>query len=269
MTHRLAIIFDSSGTLMHMYRVAKEIETGEMLRNIASLHLVHGSQALVAIDTPPDALFNYSSEQTISHLLEENDIEINIGCAGDEITTSDVRDVLNRMPDTARVSDLWEVISAVQEKCTSVFYTGAGFVLDVPTGTIPYVVCTAGKLFDGAKSVVTDLLGCADIYIASGDSMRNLRVLAKHLKIPQENVVPVATPLVKERLVENLKTTYDGVVMVGDEINDLRAILAADLGVLTLQQRHDKSRKLYDSADMVIGSISELPEILRCVPPRE
>ncbi|HDN65034.1 MAG TPA: HAD family hydrolase, partial [Methanosarcinales archaeon] len=121
------------------------------------------------------------------------------------------------------------------------------------------------KLFDDAEATIAKLADCADLYIASGDSMRNLSILAGRLKIPQDHVVPVATPHIKERLILDLKKTYDTVVMVGDEINDLRAIRAADVGVLTMQQCSDKLQKLCDSADILIPDISSLPDVIRDV----
>jgi Cu+-exporting ATPase len=223
MTHSVAIVFDSSGTLMHTYRVAKDMESGGTLYDTVALHLVRESQALVAIDLPPDALPNYPPDQVLPLFLAENKIGINIGCASDDITTDDVRNMLKRNLEGARVSDLLDVVSAVREKCKDVFYIGTGFVIDVPTGAIHYVVCSGGKLFDGAEATITKLADCADLYIASGDSMRNLSVLADRLKIPHDHVVPVATPHIKERLIKDLQKTHDTVVMVGDEINDLRA----------------------------------------------
>ena len=264
MTHHRAIVFDSSGTLVRMYRVAKNIGTGEELHNIASLRLVRESQALVAIDISPGMLLGCPPDQSLQHFLVENDININIGCTSENITTDDVRHViLDAGPGDVHVSDLKEVVLAVQKKCKNTFYSGTGFIIDVPAGTIPYVICTAGKLFSGAQAVVAQLTDCADLYIASGDSMKNLSTLARHLCIPQENVVPVATPVMKERLIMNLKNTHEHVVMVGDEINDLRAIRAADVGVLTMQQCRDKSQKLCESADMIIDDISELPQVIK------
>ena len=264
MIKRLAIVFDSSGTLMRMYRVAKDTRTGEELQNISSLRLVQESQALVAIDISPDKLPDYPPDQGLQCFIAENDIDINIGCASENITADDVRHVMQENnPGDVHVSDLLDVVSAVKKKCKNVFYIGTGFIIDVPTGIVPYVICTAGKLFSGAQEAVAQLMDCADLYIASGDSMRNLSMLARHLDIPQENVVPVATPVVKERLIRNLKKTHGYVVMVGDEINDLRAITAADFGVLTLQQHRDKSRKLRECADIIIDDLSELPHIIR------
>ena len=263
MTYHRAIVFDSSGTLMRMYRVAKNIGTGEELRDVASLRLVSESQALVAIDLSPGKLLGCPPDLSVQHFLVEHDIDINIGCASESITTDDVRRVmLDAGPGYVHVSDLQEVVLAVRKGCVNAFYSGTGFIIDVPMGTIPYVICTAGKLFSGVEDVVARLTGCADLYIASGDSMRNLSTLARHLGIPLENVVPVATPAVKERLIMDLKNTYEHVVMVGDEINDLRAIRAADVGVLTMQQRRDKSWKLRESADRIIDSISELPQVI-------
>ncbi len=263
MTHKFAIVFDSSGTLMHMYRVAKDMESGGTLYDAVTLHLVRDSQALVAIDIPPDALPNYPPDQVLPRFLSENKIDINIGCASDDIATDDVRNMLKRNSGGARVSDLLDVVSAVRAKCKDVFYIGTGFVIDVPTGAIHYVVCSGGKLFDGAEATITKLADCADLYIASGDSMRNLSVLADRLKIPHDQVVPVATPHIKERLITDLKKTHDAVVMVGDEINDLRAIRAADVGVLTMQQCSDKLQKLCDSADILIPDISSLPDVIK------
>jgi len=268
MTHRVAIVFDSSGTLVNTYRVAKDMERGGMLCDTVALHLVRESQALVAIDIPPDMLPNYPPDQVLPLFLNENKIDINIGCASDDITTDDVRNMLKHNLGGARVSDLLEVVSAVRVKCKDVFYIGTGFVIDVPTGAIHYVVCSGGKLFDDAEATIAQLADCADLYIASGDSMRNLSVLADLLKIPHDHVVPVATPHIKERLILDLKKTYDTVVMVGDEINDLRAIRAADVGVLTMQQCSEKLQKLCDSADILIPDISSLPDVIRdwCYP---
>ncbi len=40
MARRIAVVFDSAGTLLHMYRVAKESSTGNLLENIESTAIV-------------------------------------------------------------------------------------------------------------------------------------------------------------------------------------------------------------------------------------
>jgi hypothetical protein len=40
MVKRIAVVFDSAGTLLRMYRVAKEASTGTLLENIESTAIV-------------------------------------------------------------------------------------------------------------------------------------------------------------------------------------------------------------------------------------
>jgi Cu+-exporting ATPase len=101
-----------------------------------------------------------------------------------------------------------------------------------------------------------------DIYVASGDSMRSLACLSK-LGISLERITAVASPRQKRDLVVSLKGCYGKVVMVGDGMNDLQALNAADLGVLTVQQDSRPPQKLLMAADTVVRDIRQLPESVR------
>jgi Cu+-exporting ATPase len=50
--------------------------------------------------------------------------------------------------------------------------------------------------------------------------------------------------------------------MVGDGLNDLYALMAADLGVLTVQQDTHPALILRQAADKIILDIQELPNIV-------
>jgi Cu+-exporting ATPase len=101
----------------------------------------------------------------------------------------------------------------------------------------------------------------ADVYVASGDSMRSLAYL-KELGIDLSRVYPVSSPRRKKEIIVDLKNQYRQVVMVGDGLNDLYALRAADLGILTVQQDTRPTSKLLLAADKIITDIKELPKIL-------
>ena len=76
--------------------------------------------------------------------------------------------------------------------------------------------------------------------------------MADYLGIPRDRVFGVATPAIKEKIILDLKQQYDIVVMVGDSINDLRAMRAADIAVLSFEQPSVKPRELTLEADHCI-----------------
>ena len=77
--------------------------------------------------------------------------------------------------------------------------------MDDDIGQITYVLSTGGTPFPGLQGVLVDLdnLG-ADVFIASGDSMRSLMNL-KDYGIDLERVYPVANPRRKQEIVSDLK----------------------------------------------------------------
>jgi Cu+-exporting ATPase len=134
--------------------------------------------------------------------------------------------------------------------------------VDAERREISHIVSTGGVPFPGLTRVLRELgdLG-ATIHIASGDSMRSL-VNLKRYGIQPERIHPVSSPRKKEEIVKNLKERYRKVIMVGDGINDIYALKAADLGVLTIQQNTHQPINLLTAADSVISDIQELPRII-------
>ena len=100
-------------------------------------------------------------------------------------------------------------------------------------------------------------------YIASGDSMRTLSQLAEYIGMPPERIFALATTNMKEEVVLKLKNKYEKVVMVGDGINDILALRAADLGIMTVQQGDKRPEKLKEAADLVLDDIIKVVDVVK------
>jgi len=163
------------------------------------------------------------------------------------------------------MSDLVDTLLEIKKKCRDVSYMGVGLIVDTENKLIPYVIGTGGRVYSNAASVMAELAGMGvDAYIASGDSMRNLSKLAAKLNMSIDRVFDVATPRRKESIVRGLRERYDKVVMVGDAINDIPAMRASHLGILSIQQEGVcRSQRLLEEADAVIKDIGEVPAIVR------
>jgi Cu+-exporting ATPase len=135
-------------------------------------------------------------------------------------------------------------------------------IVDVELQEVAYALSTGGSPFPGLEDVLATLKNQgADVYVASGDSMRSLAYL-QELGIDLSRVYPVSGPIKKKDIIVDLKSQYSRVVMVGDGLNDLYALRAADLGILTVQQDTRPTLKLRAAADKIITNIKELPEII-------
>jgi Cu+-exporting ATPase len=263
---KTAVVFDSAGTLLNVYRVAKDVRNGRIVEHASSTNIVALGRgcALVAMKVDSFAfLEGKSPESSLSGYLAETGIGLDIicrstRCPAESVTAAAMKDT------TATLGDMQDAIAAVKLKCKGIYYVNMGFIVDVPHATIPYVLATGGRIFSGVKEVVRQLgsLG-ADVYIASGDNRRSLTDLASAIGIPETQVFDALSPRGKKDLVLSLKERYGSVVMVGDGINDLQALEAADLGILTVQQEDPRPQALYDTADAVVCDIRDVERTIK------
>jgi len=185
---------------------------------------------------------------------------VEISCSSSPISKAEALSILCRSQ--VKVRELQEVHQAVKARCPEKYQT-AGMIVDDDLQEITHTLSTGGIPFPGLQDVLSRLenLG-VDVYLASGDSMRSLMGL-KDYGIDPKRVYPVASPRRKQEIVAGLKREYRRVVMVGDGLNDLYALKAADLGVLTVQQDTRPALELRQAADEIIRDIQELPEIVK------
>ncbi len=265
MDESIAVVFDSAGTLLHMYRVAKDTVTGKYIDDINTTNLVSRKPncGLVIIHTDPDKIMNCQSTKQIHDFLADNRIRIDLSCSSSPITLDDAAQCIRNDTRTS-MQDIHDVVNAIKLKCHDVFYLGIGLVVDTGSQDIEYTISAGGRPFTNTPAVLNTLQSMEiDAYIASGDSMRNLENLARLVEIPIERVYDVATPQKKEWVIKSLKKQYDRVVMVGDGINDLLALRASDLGVLSIQQTGTCIEKLSSEADIIITDIKQIVKIIK------
>jgi soluble P-type ATPase len=263
-----AVVFDCAGTLLKKYRVAKDIEQGTFLHQIVSLSFVGTREdyvlAVFQLDVPKD-LESVPTDLSIADFLSKYNVDLVVVCANVAVAKTKVLNAVAQ-DERSRVKDLVDVVREVSKSCSASDFTGSAAIVDIEQGQIPYVLATCGELFESAHPVVNELKRAGgDIYVASGDAKNTLYALADRIDIPYDNVRDIATPSAKEQLVYQLKKEYRYVVMVGDGINDIPALKAADLGVLTVQQKEERPATLFEAADLVIKDLTLLPGILKNV----
>jgi soluble P-type ATPase len=263
---KTAVVFDSAGTLLKVYRVAKDVRKDRIVEHVASTNIVALGRGCALVAMKVDTLGfldGISPETPLSRYLVENGICLDIicrstRCPAESVTAAALKDT------TATIGDMQDAIAAVKLKCKGIYYVNMGFIVDVPHATIPYVLATGGKIFSGAKGVIRHLgsLG-ADVYIASGDNRKSLTALASEIGVPETQVFDALSPAGKKDLVLSLKERYGRVVMVGDGINDLQALEVADTGILTVQQEDPRPQALYDAADAVVCDIRDVSRAVK------
>jgi Cu+-exporting ATPase len=253
---------DVAGTILKMYRVAKDIHRGVLLEKVVTWELImkKKGQALVVPQVDPEFVVACRPDDSLSNLIKGREEYVEISCSSSPISKDVILNILYRTQ--IKFCEMQEVYQVIKARCPNKFTT-TGMIVDEDQLEISYVLSTGGTPFPGLQGVLTDLKNQgSDLFIASGDSMRSLVNLQSY-GIDPEKIYPVASPRRKQEIVADLKKKYRKVIMVGDGLNDLYALLEADLGVLTVQQDTHPTVKLRQAADRIIFDIQELPQIIR------
>jgi soluble P-type ATPase len=264
MARRIAVVFDSAGTLLHMYRVAKEPSTGNILENIESTAIVAKKNGcgLVALNTEKETILSSNRDMPLFEFIREFSVSIGISCSKGQFTSDIAYEVIKGA--SLLMGDVHDVLRAVTSHCPDSIYLAAGLIVDSEARKIPYVLSTGGQVFSKTSQTVQILQTMEiDIYIASGDRMSALAQLARLINIPIERVFAFADPFMKEKLVLELKSKYEKVVMVGDGINDILALRAADVGIMTVQQGDKRPDELRQAADVVLDDIIKVVDVVK------
>ncbi|NTU99646.1 MAG: haloacid dehalogenase, partial [Methanoregulaceae archaeon] len=92
----IAVVFDSAGTLLHTYRVAKDVEHQEILPGIETVTLTFTSpdRVLAVIHVHSREVIEASPSQLLSSYLVEKHAGFGISCTRKVMTADDIGDVL-------------------------------------------------------------------------------------------------------------------------------------------------------------------------------
>ncbi|BDC36388.1 MAG: HAD family hydrolase [Candidatus Methanoliparum thermophilum] len=256
-----AIVFDSSGTLVEVFRILKDLDNNLFIYNVSSTYLVSKKDtcALIAIDEDIDWILSQDSNKLISSL----DLDFKVSCSSSKIMEDLIYNALKR-DKRAKLLDIKELVDKVYPVHKKIYYINVGIIIDVSRreNTIHFLVGSSGKIFKNVFLLFESLKKDFDIYIATGDTRRSAIKLANILNIDSSRIFSLATPVIKEKIILDLKKEYDTVIMVGDGINDLLAFRAADLSILTRQQDQKVPSILIKSADHVVLDMLQIPKII-------
>lgn len=262
MAKDLAVVLDVAGTMLKMYRVAKDIPRGCIMEKVVTWELIieKKNRALVVPQIDPSTVASCPPEKPVHVLIDGRENCLEISCSSGPVSREEAVQILRRS--RVKISDIQEVYRAVRARCPDKYQT-TGMIIDKDQSEIAYTISTAGTPFPGMEKVLCEIESMgADVYVASGDSMRSLARL-KDLGIRPERIYPAADPRRKREIVEDLKSRYRKVTMVGDGLNDIYALEVADLAILSVQQDSRPPQSLKQVADEIIEDITELPDILK------
>ena len=265
----VAVVFDSAGTLLNTYRVAKDISRQVLMPGIETTTLTFTSPDRVLIVLPVHSkhIITAPPDMLLSAYLTDNQIGFGISCTRKITTAEEIGNMLYADTGT-HVGDLQECIRNVWGVCRdeTMLTLNSGAILNMAQRAIEFTITSGGWPFEGAKDTITALhRSGVPTFIASGDRSTKLEIMADHLGIPRDRVYGVATPSVKAQIVSDLKNEYDRVVMIGDGINDLAAFKKADTAILTVQQAGDRPLELFRAADYVISQIGDVLPIIQAL----
>ena len=98
-----AVVFDNSGTLVHRYRIIKDLSSGEFITNINSLDLIDKMEtaALVVLQFNIDCLKKINQDMRVWDLIVDYDIGYDVSYSSMPVSDDEVDEIL-RNDDTIR-----------------------------------------------------------------------------------------------------------------------------------------------------------------------
>jgi soluble P-type ATPase len=240
---RKAVVLDKSGTIVDACRVLLDLKSGEYLFCENTLkYVTDRGEALVNVRGPLKRIMDGRTEG----------LSLKVSCSPWHGAVKIDQDLLLK---EGVMEGLRDVTDKVKASCESKLGVCAALLVR-REGEVTHAVGLGGRLYPEVKGVVRSLAASGtDVFLATGNCREASIKCARLLGIPKEFVLFDADPQEKMELVRKLRGFYGAVIMVGNDVNDLTAMTAADLGIMV--RRGDKGGE---------GDFSRRPEVDYVVP---
>jgi hypothetical protein len=140
----LAVVLDVAGTMLKMYRVAKDISSGDMLEKIVTWELImeKSGRALVVPQLDPAKVCAMSPLERVGSILKGSEEDIEISCSSTPVSKEEAVRIL-RISRT-KVENIQEVHRAVKARCPGIYQT-TGMIIDAELNEVTYAISTGGS----------------------------------------------------------------------------------------------------------------------------
>ncbi|NTV27910.1 MAG: hypothetical protein HGA93_04430, partial [Methanothrix sp.] len=148
MSGDIAVVMDVAGTILRMYRVAKDIGRGVLLEKVVTWELImeKKDRALVVPQIDPDLIRSSRPDELLGTLVLGRDGSVEISCSSSPVSRDEVLGILEGSQ--VRVRELQEAYLAVRAKCPGIYRT-CGMIVDKGAQEIVYTLSTGGAPFPG------------------------------------------------------------------------------------------------------------------------
>ena len=146
-----AVVFDNSGTLVHRYRIIKDLSSGEFITNINSLDLIDKMEtaALVVLQFNIDCLKKINQDMRVWDLIVDYDIGYDVSYSSMPVSDDEVDEILRN--DDTIIADITEGLPILMEEVPRMeLCIGSALILNVAEKRVAYTITTAGQLFENA-----------------------------------------------------------------------------------------------------------------------
>lgn len=137
----VAVVFDSAGTLLNTYRVAKDICNKKLLPGIETTTLTFSSpdRVLVVLPVQSKEMISTPADTLLSEYLVVHNMSFGVSCTRKITTAEEIGDILYA-DKTARVGDLQECIRNVWTVCKaeSMVILNSGAIINMALGAVEF-----------------------------------------------------------------------------------------------------------------------------------